>query len=387
MRHPRTSGLARAYCAALFLAVLVLFGATGAQAQGRDIFGYQRAFGPLGKVKLSRPKLVWEVWAGEGSKVTRFHMSVNDVLVNAEYDPSARRIWYRWDAPLKPGVYEVDADAAIDDELLLKKHWHFTITDDATAELPQPGDDQVRAVSTVNDIRATLGLPNVQTDSSLCAAAQGHAAYMRDSGHVSHEEAFAVKSYVGYSLNDRLAAFGFVGGAAEDVGYLSQKTYVDTIKALFDAPYHRVAFLQPGSPEIGTGIADNRVALDFEMNQVEGITMSPCDGQTNVPESWNGFESPNPLRTHGGQTTTGYPIVIAGFGPKAVQIMSGTATLSHNGLPVECYLNTPADDDSLHSALLLIPIHPLEPGRYDASASLSLNNGTTKTVAWSFTAG
>src|SRR5579871_2028310 len=370
--------------ACVFALAAVLPGAPAARGQGRDIFGYQRAFGPQGKVKLSRPKLVWEVWPGDGSKLTRFHVSINGRLVSAEYDPTAKRVWYRWDAPLEPGRYEVEADAAIDDELLLKKHWSFTIADDARAELPPLEEIQLKAVSQVNELRATLGLPNVHPEPSLCAAAQGHAAYMRDSGHVSHEEAYAAKTYVGYSLNDRLSAFGFVGGAAEDVGYLSRKTFADTIRALFDAPSRRVAFLQPGSPQIGTGIADDRVALDFEMNQVEGLTVSPCDGQGHVPSSWNGFETPNPLRAHGGQAVTGYPIVVAAFGAHPVQIADGSVSLKTDGRPVECYLNTPRNDDQLHSTLLLIPVHPLASGRYEAQAELTLANGTTKSIRWSF---
>ncbi|HLK16462.1 MAG TPA: hypothetical protein VKT78_16770, partial [Fimbriimonadaceae bacterium] len=73
--------------ACVFALAAVLPGAPAARGQGRDIFGYQRAFGPQGKVKLSRPKLVWEVWPGDGSKLTRFHVSINGRLVSAEYDP------------------------------------------------------------------------------------------------------------------------------------------------------------------------------------------------------------------------------------------------------------------------------------------------------------
>ncbi len=267
-----------------------------AHRQGREIYGYRRAFGPLGKLKISRPRLVWEVWPGPDSKVSRFHVSINGRLVNAEYDPSGRRIWYRFNEPLAAGVYEVEADATIDDELLLKKRWKFTITEDATPNLPEPGEVQLKAISTVNKIRAEVGLDEVTLENSLCAAAQGHAQYMKECGRVSHEETLATKHYVGYSLNERLSAFGFVGGAAEDEGYLSKKGYADTIRALFDAPYHRVAFLQPGSPKLGTGIEDERVALEFEMNQVVGVTESPRNGQTGVPSSWNGFESPESAR-------------------------------------------------------------------------------------------
>jgi hypothetical protein len=331
--------------------------------------------------------LVWEVWPGAGSQVSRFHVSINGRLVNAEYDPSGRRIWYRFPEALSAGTYEVEADAAIDDELLLKKHWKFTIADDATPELPQPGEVQMEAMSTVNHIREMLGLDNATAEPSLCAAAQGHAQYMKECGHVTHEETFAVKSYTGYSLDERLAAFGFVGGAAEDVGYLSKKGFADTIKALFDAPYHRLAFLQPGKPKLGTGIEDDRVALDFEMNQVEGVTVSPRNGQNGVPSTWDGFESPNPLRKHGGQATVGYPIVIAGFGPHDVHIMSGTATLSLNGSPVECYVSAPDNDEHLSSAVMMIPVHPLAPGRYEATSEFTLINGTKKSMQWSFTVG
>jgi hypothetical protein len=373
--------------------ILASFVASSAHAhvhhprQGKEIFGYQRAFGPLGKLKISRPMLVWEVWPGTDSRISRFHVSVNGRLVNADYDPSGKRIWYRFEAPLAAGTYEVEADAAVDDELLLKKHWKFTVAEDATPELPQPGDIQMKAVSTVNQIRATLGLDGVMLEPSLCAAAQGHARYMKESGHVSHEETYAVKSYTGYSLDERLAAFGYVGGAAEDVGYLSKKNYADTIQALFDAPYHRIAFMQPGKPRLGTGIEDERVALDFEMNQVEGITVSPCDGQTAVPSEWNGFESPNPLRNHGGQARVGYPIIVAGFGPHPLHIASGSGSLSLNGSPVECYISAPDNDEHLNSAIMLIPAHPLAPGKYEASADFTLINGAKKSVHWTFTVG
>src|ERR1700684_1535298 len=109
MNLPSPKGFARVSAAIALVGACLFFAPAVAEAQGRDIFGYQRAFGPLGKVKLSRPKLVWEVWAGEGSTVTRFHVSVNGILVNAEYDPTGRRIWYRCDAPLAPGTYEVEA--------------------------------------------------------------------------------------------------------------------------------------------------------------------------------------------------------------------------------------------------------------------------------------
>src|SRR5450432_3528169 len=134
MRLPCLPGVNRFRAAIALAAAFLLLVAPGARAQGRDIFGYQRAFGPQGKVKLSRPKLVWEVWPGEGSKLTRFHVSINGVLVNAEYDPTGRRIWYRWDSAMPAGKYDVDADAAIDDELLLKKHWSFTISEDASPD-------------------------------------------------------------------------------------------------------------------------------------------------------------------------------------------------------------------------------------------------------------
>lgn len=328
--------------------------------------------------------LVWEVWPGTDSKISHFHVSINGRLINAEYDPSGRRIWYKFNEPLAAGVYEVEADAAIDDELLLKKHWKFTVTEDATPSLPEPGEVQLRAISTVNRIRAELGLDEVTLENSLCAAAQGHARYMKECGRVTHEETLATKNYVGYSLDERLAAFGYVGGAAEDVGYLSKKGYVATIRALFDAPYHRIAFLQPGSPRLGTGIEDERVALDFEMNQVVGVTESPRNGQTGVPSSWNGFESPSPLRNHGGQATVGYPIMVAGFGPHDQHIASGTGTLSLNGETVECYVSAPNNDEHLSSAILLIPVHPLASGRYEATAEFTLINGARKSVRWSF---
>jgi hypothetical protein len=375
----------------LFLvAVLASLGAIASASHHRherDITGYQRACGPMGNLRLNRPKLVWQVWPGDGCKITHYHMSINDRLVNAEYDPAGRQIVYRPDASLPEGTYNVQCEVLIDDELQMKKHWKFSVTGDATATLPSITDDQVKLAEVVNQYRDLLGLEHVVSDPALSAAAQNHAQYMKDSGHVDHEEAYAVKSWFGYTLEDRLYCYGYVGGAAEDVGYLTAKSSADTIKALFDAPYHRISFMQPGQIGLGAGNVDGRVALDFELNLNQGVTLSPVNGQTHVPSSWNGFESPCPLRMHGGQAVCGYPILVAGFGPKDNKITDGSVTLTGPLGNVECYLNTPGNDDHLSSSLLLIPVKPLMDGTYQASAHVIFGNGTDRTIQWSFTVG
>lgn len=352
--------------------------------QGRDIFAYQSAHGPLGELCFSRPKVIWQVWPGDGCKLTRFHLSIDGELVDAQYDPFAKEIWYRPQKPFAIGEHEVSADAEIDDELQLKRSWKFQVSVSAISELPTISDSQLDVAKTVNQIRDALGLPHVEPDAALSAAAEGHAHYMKESGHVDHQESYRVASWFGYSLEDRLFAYGYCGSAAEDIGFLNRKSVTDTVHALFDAPYHRMAFMQPGPIRLGAGVDEGRVALEFEMNQQEGITTSPVDGQSDVPQSWDGFETPCPLRMHGGQATCGYPILLAGFGPLEARVKSGTMTLTGPSGLVDCWLNTPENDDHLGSGLLLIPQKPLIPGTYGVDATVQLASGVKKTVHWSF---
>lgn len=99
----------------------------------------------------------------------------------------------------------------------------------------------------------------------------------------------------------------------------------------------------------------------------DGTTVFPNDGATGIPCAWHDYEQPNPMRIHGvDPRVTGYPIVLAHFGPQPRLRKMFAWLTGPDGKDILCWLNTPLNDNRLVGAAILIPRQPLRPGtRYE----------------------
>ncbi|OLC55576.1 MAG: hypothetical protein AUH85_08965 [Chloroflexi bacterium 13_1_40CM_4_68_4] len=144
-----------------------------------------------------------------------------------------------------------------------------------------------------NQMRFAVGAPTVPSDPRLVQAAQNHANYNSANSITGHYETAGLPYYTGYSARDRLG-----------------------VRQLWDAPYHRLGMMHPQATTIGWGhsglngrestVAD--LVYDFGFRAVDFVR-SPADRQTNIPTSWSGRESPNPLPA-GVSGLVGYPIMV-----------------------------------------------------------------------------
>jgi hypothetical protein len=139
----------------------------------------------------------------------------------------------------------------------------------------------------------------------------------------------------------------------------------------------------------GSGRVKDKTAIELGGTSEEGVIVAPADGQTNVARMWFGTEIPDPLRLHPDTSQpVGYPIVLVAFQRTDQGLSSVKATLTTNGQPVPFFLNTPANDPELQSAVFIIPSKPLKPKTtYAVSVTAVDAAGQAINRSWTFTTG
>lgn len=364
----------------LLLQLALALAALTAQA---SVTAYHRAFGPKSLTRIATPTIQWEVWATEGGKVTAVEMTLNGKAVDATYLPKERVLEYTPKSPLAPGDYSVHAKVVVDGQLDVWRDWNFRVADNPLASLPVPDGRQLAMVEEVNAYRRRLGLPDAVSDDRLHAASQAHSEYLKQNRRIGHYEDASNPGFTGNSPSDRMEAFGYFGSNYE--GVCCGAASIDKgVRDLYDAPYHRLPFMYPGRVLLGAGFSGGNLTLKFGIGDAAQVVVSPAVGESNVPCRWDGNERPNPLRMWSASGPTGYPIVLGAFGPRGKMAVA-RAVLSLEGAPVDAYVNTPANDDDLTDAMLIIPKLPLEPGRsYEVDVSGQMGDGKPFHRVWTF---
>jgi uncharacterized protein YkwD len=315
-------------------------------------------------------------------------MSINGQEVRPKYDSSERVLAYTPSKPLEAGSYKVSCKVVVDDFLPVTKAWSFSIAPGAITAVPQPNASQVRSVQVLNGIRARIGLPAMEIDPRLCAAALAHTNYLDQNNLTGHYQRPGDPGFIGNTPAQRLDAFGYSDGSWEGVDSGSD-TPEQSLRRLFNAPYHRLPFLQPGTMSVGAGFAIDHMTVEFGMSSATGTQVSPAPQERNVPLSWHGPERPDPLAVHGLSGVVGYPIVFARFSPKAEKIVVQKATLTTAlGESVPFVMNTPANDEHLDFAAFIIPRKPLKPNTgYQVSVEARTASGKDISTSWLFVTG
>ena len=367
----------------LILSLLLSFPATLLASEA-----HSRAYGPQSLVRVAKPNIRWEVWPGDGSRLTSAMMSINGHSVTPTYDLHARVLTYTPSEPLDPGTYEVDCKVVVDDCLPVSRAWKFNVASGALTNLPAPSDEQEREVQELNQFREAIGLPDLQIDARLCAAAMGHTAYLARNGMTGHYENAGDPGFVGNAPADRLDAFGYSDGSWEGVDYGPQ-TPEASLRRLYDAPYHRIPFLQPGVTLVGAGFEPTHMTLEFGMTSDTATVVSPADGQHGIPLAWHGPEMPDPLAVHGIGGECGYPIVFARFSPTDEKIVVDSASLETAlGTKVPFWLNTPQNDKDLEFAAFVLPKQELMPNTgYVVTVNARTESGKDVSETWRFVTG
>lgn len=354
---------------------------------------------PTGIVRVTHPTLSFPIVPNGPAKITQVDMVLNQTPVAASYSETKKAVVYQPTQPLPPGEYHVQCRLAFDDASSFRQEWRFAVAADAVTDLPEPTVRQRALFDAVNALRRSLGQPPFALSKTLCAAAQAHARYARlnRSGDF-HEEQLGRLGVTGVLPQDRTDAFGFVDPVRE-VG--STDTFSQgegLVMKLFDAPYHRLPFLEPDACPLGTGSEGGlhdylATVLEISRSETEATVVSPFPDQRRVPTTWVDNESPDPLRIHPPHSPlVGYVIVFAHFCPGAGRLTATDRitvtdmTLTAAGEEIQVFWNTPANDAQLTDSALLIPQQPLMPGTtYHVAVKAATEGGTDISREWDFT--
>lgn len=342
-----------------------------------EISAFQRAFGPTSSnLMVSKPTITWEVWPSDGAKITSFTVDVDDKTISSTYDLQRKEVVATPDAAMAPGEHNVSCQAIVNGTLKISRTWKFSVAPEATAEPPKVLADEQTWINQINDLRRQNNLPEFSADGALCAAAWNHTTYMH--------KVFGVGHGGDGNPQQRLGQYGYDGGSYEDVGYFPNKSDLP-IQFFFDAPYHRIPFIQPGLARVGASADEGFMTLEFTMNLQPGISTSPFNNQTGVPEEWTGIESPNPLAVHKATGPVGYPILISSFGGKDYSVVRADFQMtSAIGEPIAIWVNTPANDPHLDSDVILIPTKPTPAGTYRITGNVFTAKGDSVPINFSY---
>src|SRR6184192_3622622 len=238
-----------------------------------------------------------------------------------------------------------------------------------------------------NQFRHAIGSPTVPTDPRLQQAAQNHANYNSANGILGHFETAGLPYYTGYGPRDRLIAQGWTTSFVSEVA--TGGSELGGVQQLWDAPYHRLGLMHPNATTIGWGHSElngrqsnvGDIVYNFGLRPVEFVR-SPAAMQTNIPTSWSGRESPNPLPA-GVSGPVGYPIMIVYSAGQNVQ-MRAAEVVAPNGTKLPIYY---AAQQFEYDYQVIIPQQPLAVNttyhvRFDITVA-----GTYVTNEWDFSTG
>jgi LysM repeat protein len=145
---------------------------------------------------------------------------------------------------------------------------------------PNPYD----VISGVNALRSSRGLPALQADGSLMAAAQGHSDYMAANSLISHTGSG------GSSPRDRAVAAGYGGGSGvsvtENIAVAQAATAVDTIiYSIWGDSLHMSTMLNASYTHIGVGVstAGGQAYYVLKAGSISGGQAQPPASSTVVP--------------------------------------------------------------------------------------------------------
>jgi len=239
-----------------------------------------------------------------------------------------------------------------------------------------------------NQLRFAIGAPTIAADPRVVVAAQNHANYNAANGIIGHYETAGMPYYTGYAPRDRVVAAGLTTTFVSEVA-TGGSSALAGVQQLWDAPYHRLGLMHPNAFTSGWGHSDlgsrgatvADIAYDFSLRPVEFVR-SPANGQTSVPTSWSGNESPNPLPP-GTVGPVGYPIMVVYAAAPRVD-MRAAEIVAPDGSRVPIYY---APQQFEYDYQVIIPQRPLATNTtYHVRFDITVG-GRYVTNEWDFSTG
>lgn len=177
--------------------------------------------------------------------------------------------------------------------------------------------EAIAAFEAVNAARVAAGSPCAALVPTLDTAAERHCAYYAANGAAPmcraspHVEVMGCASFFAAQFNERVHAAGYTGNASsENMHFVGDPRRA--VQGWLDTVYHRYPVLDPWTRDLGYGRATGCDTMDFGTGAAtpnSTVAVYPFPGQTGVPTSFGGAESPTPPAPPGGWPA-GFPISV-----------------------------------------------------------------------------
>lgn len=329
-----------------------------------------------------------------GLKLASFTMSLNSKKVPASYNRQTESFTYTPSSDLAAGKHDVRLKVEFKGYSPKTYEWSFTVKANAVAAAATGDANQKEALRVINALRRNAGLSPVALNGKLNLSAASHAAYQSANRVLSHRESPGMKGYTGRTLADRTAYYGYSSSRIyEDISMQSALSASKAVSDLYDAPYHRIPFLDPDLKEIGYSRSGTYHVLLFGAGESKAspVTVVSPVGHS-VPPSWNGRETPDPIRLHSGASyPLGYPLMAGVYGKGVAKVLpvEGSMTDTATGKLVPLLANGADKDSHLSREVLYLPTAPLKAGttyRVRVVMKAVMTDGSSKLYSkqWTF---
>lgn len=253
-------------------------------------------------------------------------------------------------------------------------------------------EPQLAALNHVNMFREMVGVPLINGNEALQAAASDHCScYTEHKGEYGsmspHSEDASWPPPCYGDMGTRIQTKGYVGGT----GYSEVMAFMNhpenSVEAWMATVYHRLPLTSPSSKDMGYGQSAGCDTINVGMGGAGGTweVIYPVDGQTDVDTAWSGNEGPQPK-----VPPTGYPsgpIITIQFGSGSFVIAEAILEdSSGNSIPLT--LLTPENDSNLGGDA--IAFYANDPLSTQSTFQATVNgtvNGKLWEKTWAFTTG
>jgi hypothetical protein len=345
-----------------------------------------RNFGPKTDIRIRKPNLVWEAWPEGEDKITKVNATLDGKRIDAKYDSKSKRIRIETGSSLAEGVHRVEMEIYINNWAKFRKEWSFNILPESLEVIPEPDEASRAVIEKANEIRKKVNLDPFILDARLCHSAKLHSEYMSANNEGDHVQYSNRPKFVAETPAERMEQYGFSDSTWEILAPGIDEIEVG-LQRLFDAPFHRISFLQPGKLMAGGGFVKGCLVVDGQATSEVKTVVSPSEGQQNVPLLWKDREIPDPMRIHKTDgNPTGYPIVFVHYTPEIDRIEFQSAVVKdENGVEVPIFINSPKNDQHLTNAVFLFTKSPMEPGMtYQVAVRATDKKGKDISKSWTF---
>jgi hypothetical protein len=194
----------------------------------------------------------------------------------------------------------------------------------AAADMPPSGcpeapagmdPDAVLAIEEVNRLRRAVGMGCIALSPEISVAAERHCAYyVNNAGSCTakpHREVSACKNFTAETFSERLRMASYTGNPRFEVmAYVGHGR--TSVGQWLDSVWHRIPIFSSEVDQAGYGKSGRCDTMDFALStdsaEIRNL-LYPFDGQTNIPRSFSGRESPEPPAPPQGWPS-GYPVTL-----------------------------------------------------------------------------